>query len=81
VTPSQEILDVGSAISYQRDVADPMWTRKVDEDSARDLAIVALRNHLGASSGALEYLRSVEMAEVGAETVRGIDTKHYRALI
>jgi hypothetical protein len=63
-TPCQEIFDIGSAISYQRNVDDPMWTRKEYEDSLRDLAIVSLRNQLGASSGALEYLRSVtvEMA-------------------
>ncbi len=75
--PSLQRQEFGRVISYTG--GDDEWYKSEQTPGAS--AAVSVRNNLVASTQALEYLRSIadEVTEVGAETVRGADTTHFRA--
>ena len=76
--PVAERQEFGTSLSYDRDVEGDVWYKS--EQTKEAAASVSLRNNLVASTKSLEYLRSVaDVSEVGSETVRGVDTTHYRA--
>ncbi|HEV2810764.1 MAG TPA: hypothetical protein VGV93_10260 [Acidimicrobiales bacterium] len=72
-------LQLANGDAYTKGTGEDVWSRS----SAGSDATTSFRNDLVASTDALEYLRSVtdEVTEVGAETVRGVDTTHYRGTV
>ena len=74
-----ERLQLANGDAYTKGTGEDVWSLS----SAGSDATTPFRNDLVASTDALEYLRSVadEVTEVGAETVRGVDTTHYRATV
>ncbi len=74
-----ERMELANGDAYTRGAGVDVWSLS----SAGSDATTRFRNDLVASTDALEYLRSVadEVTEVGAETVRGVDTTHYRATV
>ena len=78
--PVAERQEFGTSASYNRDFDGDVWYKS--EQTQEAAASASLRNNLVASTESLEYLRSVaDVSEVGAETVRGVDTTHYRATV
>ena len=66
-------------ISYSKD--GEVWLKT--EASPEGGAVRSLTNALAASTQSLEYLESVadDVAKIGGEEVRGVDTTHYQAIV
>jgi hypothetical protein len=78
--PALERLEFGTTEGYSKNVSAEVWS-ETGETTPQAAAAISLRNNLAASPEAFGYLESVadELSEEGTETVRGVQTTHYRA--
>ncbi len=78
--PALERLEFGTTEGYSKNVGAEVWS-ETGETTPQAAAAISLRNNLAGSPEAFGYLESVadELSEEGTETVRGVQTTHYRA--